>query len=323
MASKRQIKYRIVLRNKRGVRTTPRYAVSYEIFYGKRKILAEKAFHPRTKTTDQKKRYLDKSLRQIEELRLEALEKQRKTREKKRKERAKELERQQKETKKQLEKAQKKLQERRAKRATEEAEKEPSVISDQEVFDILDPIKTRIEKESANFSKTKSEDPTALPNATIESVLVTPFSPKGDTYTKELIEKIITTQRRAFELYLTILNFNLKQPYYLPLTRKNFDYEAAVVYYNFISHILNFYESIDDEYFIFRIKYRKRFEGGKWYDFGISKGRNRVTSLDRMKELVKETIYLFQNKMTDGKNYLMGDVEIEVTGFSLEAASEV
>lgn len=332
--SKKGASYRIVLRNKDGKFSNIRHAQSYEIYYGKRKVLSRSPF-PRyaaksftKETTAKKRKYLEKTVKTIEKKRLLVLEEARIKRAAK-----KQAELQKKSLKKEKAKKQKiqKVIEEPAEERPEppkvhDAEKAERISIRSQHFDLMD-------REEIDWANAVEQDPVTLKNASVKDVLVIPYIPPNDDYTKELIEKTITTQEATEILELSILNFTMAN--HIVLNSDNFSGVAKYIFDYFIMHILEFFTDIVEtkKEFILRIKFTHTIRDDenkeKQISQGISLRRQLITRPKRMITVLYETIKKFLGQFDEvrGKilhrNYLAGKKDLFITGFTLEAARRV
>lgn len=348
--SKKGASYRIVLRNRNGQFTNIRFAQSYEIYYGKRKVISRKPFpalHLKSftkETTSKKRNYLERTVKTVEKKRLSILEAAKLRRSEKKAVEAKKLA-----PKKPVPAKPKK------KPAPVKPEKKPVPVKpkkvtvgeeaarlykqgEQELLEAgKDPENFRIflkhsvyaEIDDADWSKVREEEPITLKNASVSDVLVIPYVPENPEYDKELIEKNISTTEFQEILELSILNFTLKNPIILNLN--NFNFVATDIFQLFLPHVVNFFNDIVSikKEFILRIKFthtiKDKNNQDKEISQGISKMRHMITNEKNMIKLLHETISKFHGKFDDrGKevfrNYLAGKKDLYITGFTLEAA---
>lgn len=313
--------YKIVLRNKRGGFSLPRYAVTFEVFYGKRKILVRTEIPKRYRLVAQKKKFFEKIVKEIEKKRVAALKKQRMNREKKKQQKIKEDQAELRRLKR-LERAfeaQKAEDVRKVLKKVKKGKKGKLTLEMMQA--IVAPQFSSLREESLDFSKQREEEPLTLPNATVEDVLITPYTPKSKLYEKEIVAKKITTPSGI--LQLRILNFDLKPDSFVELNRNTAQTKFETAYYTFAPHIFKFFEEVKetDKRFIFRIKIASEIRPGLVTEQGVSEGRFEAHTLEDLREFVFSTFNrLLKNKNNARENYLAGVQALYITGFTLEGA---
>lgn len=309
----RQLSYRFKFF--KGERKTPlaqkqlRYATSFEVHYGKRKVLARTDFSYRYKKVQQRRDYLERLIYQIEKYRLEILEKRRKIAQAKREMLRK-----------------KKVQKVVRRRITRPAKK----LSGDEEF------RERYLEEIAlayaglpRFDKVYAIEPTTALKAFVEDTLIIPIEPEDDNYVKDIIDKRMW--RHEFGAYhLAIMDFNFVESQYIKMTADNFDeaYRQSVM--TMLPHVIRYFESVkgSSEHYIFRVKFLNRWdEEGDFDDYGISYTRQEIRNLDQVRNLFRMTFtrlfgdvadpYTVKNKLR--RNYLEGEKTIYIKGFTFEA----
>ncbi|MES2354399.1 MAG: hypothetical protein V4568_08335 [Pseudomonadota bacterium] len=315
MAQKKGSTYRIVLRGAKGFAQL-RYAKTFEIWYGKRRISGPLAFPRLKKKITERRSYLERRIVSIERERLIILEEARAKRARARKklEKAKLL-------KVRLRKEKKIIKEQAAKVTSTILAEDQAQIERSSVL---------LNQETPDFEKARHEAPQTLPFATIKDVLVVPIKPTNKTYTKELIEKIITSNRMTDTLYLTILNFTLTEDYYIPMDLSTFyeSYRRALSL--MILHVWDFFTETkaSSDAYILRVKYAFEKTGKQYFqEQGVSLVRS--FGIKSKKDMVDHFIWTFKKFIGESKdrsaplkkNYLTGDTMIYITGFTLEATT--
>lgn len=328
--SKKSVSYSAKLFNRNGGKTNLRYALSFDLFYGKRKVLSKQPFPRYAKssftkeTTEKKRKYILRLTKQVEKKRLQALEMRRKIAAEKR-----ELKRREEELKKLQEIQKKKRRVERKIRVYKEAPSEPvSTPAEEEAARRVSPLSLKqfqlADLESIRWDKGREEPPEVFPAATVQDVLIFPVDPVNDLYEKRIIEKTLSrNEGRDFD-YLTIMDFSLL--YDIVMNDISFNQAAQEIYDTFMPHIGLFWSDIHETkpWFILRMKFR--YAGGKdgaYVTHGLSMPRYLIRTATDLHNFVVNTIKLFRGHIVKGKlivkNYLTGDQDLYVTGFTLEA----
>lgn len=179
-----------------------------------------------------------------------------------------------------------------------------------------------MDNENYEFGIATSEVPKVFPNATVDDILVIPILPKNELYSKKLIEKKLLRNNGANIDYLSILSLDLNSPTIMNLD--NFRESAQEVYEIFLPQLIEFFMEIKDvrNWFILRFKFKHSLEG-QVISQGVSLGRHRIQDPNTFINFVRESISLFKGSIVDGRqhvrNYLLGNQDIFITGFTLEA----
>lgn len=336
MAQKNRATFRIKLRGPHGFAQL-RYAKTFEIWYGKRRISGPQPFPPKKKKVSERRSYLERKLDNIEQeyFRLLAEAREQRALEKKKLERAAkrhekklaEAREQRALEKKKRERAAKRLEKKLLKEAVAKPIESESEKEEQEQF-----TKARklLSNEFPDFNNAEYEEPQTLVNATIKDVMVVPIIPVNDTYTKELIEKIITSNRMTETLYLTILNFGLTEENIIPMDLSTFYDSFRTSIAVMIPHLWDFYTQVkgSTDAWILRIRYSYEPKGKQHFqEQGISLVRTH--GLNSKKAMLDHFIWTFKRFIGEAKdpktpfkkNYLTGDTLIYITGFTLEATT--
>lgn len=345
---RRPAKYGLRLWTKTGLRTKSyRYAVFYEIRFGRDIIQDQKRFHSSTRTASQKQAYIERLVQRFElhrqailaAKREEINRKARETRSRRARERAEA------ELKAQIvkeKKAQKAKERREAKKVEKERlereklELEEAAITEEarEGFEFFERLlkdfpelrQLAIETPRLINSEIAREDlaeyePTTLSKfATISNVRVVPYTPKNRFYQKSNIYKTIETNNKFANVI--ILLFDLKKDFRIRLTDKSFDDVRLLSLYLFGPHFEAMFSELlaNGDTFQIRIKYEKQHISGKIIKSAVAMRRRGLNSLDRLVKFYDDTFTRFLDKMQgQAHTYLEGDAILRITGFTLES----
>lgn len=306
--ARKPLSYRIVLRNKKGKFSKLRYAESYEIFYGKRKVLGKKIFSKNEKKVADKKALIESVVKAIEKVRLQRLKKQRDQRRKKKIVRTNEKAKR--ELKKRLKKPESKFQQR-----------------------MTDEIRDEVQEAGIQlpvFPKVEALPPATATRANVIDTLMIPIAPDGGNYQKQIIDKEMYKDEVG-SYHLAILNFSLDPDAYLEMTAENFKDTYKLAFMKFAPHVAQYFEDVKNssKHFIFRLKFLNNWQPDQAYEhYGISQRRIEIRDRKSMFHLMRETFlqlfgdterfgYTVHNKRR--ANYLEGEKIIYITGFTLEA----
>ena len=308
MAVKRDIK--VSVRLIRGGRFTPlnriRYADSYEIWQGGKRIGARKKFPAFIKKAAERRDFLSDLIAEITR-KVEAR-----------------LERQAEAKRKRDEQRRLKRRERERVRRAELELKE----SDEEDRPIIEMSRHVRKNERLDFVRAYNEEPQTLKQATIQDVTIIPIKPRGKFYTKRLVEKIITQDHFAKRLDLSILDFDLDQEEWIPTDIDTLTESFDQAFTLMIPHIAQFWSETYQEAdaYILRLKFQWEFTPGKYDSHGVSLRRQDIRTFDRLRAVFRETFrkLLGGNKNEPNKkprNYLANQTVIFISGFTLEAST--
>jgi len=306
-----RVNYKIVLKDKRGRLCTARFAHTYEIFYGRKKIYASTEIPRARKSAADKKSFLLKKITSFENKRLAAVRSilHARKREQQRKKRIADAK-----AKKRADTNLKKVSKRTAIKDYENSKKEfarqDSLMADEEL----------------DFERATSEDPLVLENATVGDVLVIPFKPKTAEYIKRLIDKTITRFGGTDILYLTTLDFTLRKNF-IEMNKENFLHASNETIMRMFPHLEQFFKGMvkTANVFMLRIKFMQQISENKWTEHGISLDRQEINSLQELAVILKGTLIklkgkdYIEKKKLKTRNYLETDSVIFIKGFTLEA----
>jgi len=285
--------YRIILKDKRGKKAPFYQAISFEIYYGKRKITPNTLFSSRQKNALNKKNFLIRLINAIESIRLIRLEE---ANEKRRL---------------------KKLQEKR--KREEWARRE---------FENLNKYERRslrlirfAETETLEFSKARFVKPKTLKQMDQE-VMSIPVISKRSGYYPHFYYKVLNSPTFG-PIQLSIFKFMLKKR--IEMKNSNFNLALTDIRSRFTPHLLRFYNDVKKSHrdFILRIKFQ--FDDKR--EMAVSGIRLRVTNDVQMAGLLLATIYRIRGDEVkplrilkiDPTDYLQGNNKIFITGFTIEA----
>jgi len=321
MAKKKKASYSVKLRGAKGFAQL-RYAKTFEIWYGKKKILGPVEFPRNKKKVAERKLYLERKAKGIERDRLKVVAEHALRRElaKKKREKAK---------KAKVKPATPKQKRQKEKIKKIVAKKPLMTDEDAEEFSYS---RGQLNKEVLDFDHLRGERPITLKNATIHDVIVIPIKPINDTYEKEQVEKIITRHGLSETLILSICNFSLTPDYLVPMELSTFNESYDRCSALMLLHVLGFYSEVQasTDAWILRIKYSYEKSGSEYFqESGISMPRtagieNRKDMIDQWRWTFRKFLGLVKNASRNrplGKNYLAGENLIYITGFNLEATT--
>lgn len=348
--------YRIELRNSKGKPSNIRYAQTFNIWYGRRRILSAQPFPKYAaksftkETTRKKKNYLERNLKSIDKQRVLILEERRaraaviraEKAELKAKAKAKALRektRLEKETlrlRKEALKSKKEIKKLKAEKQELDKEKfltqKTPVTTNELVKSVkIDPLLREIQTEQINIANKEYPDwssATTTPGVEtktvkIEDILHVPYRPKNEVYRKALIEKIVSQPFEGTN-HTSTLDFTLIDS--LLINTGTFYDAAPSIYATFIPHLFKFFNDIKSmrSTFIMRLKFRYPYgDEGKYFEQGISVSRFQTFDF---KDIERSMIAAYNkllgpmnSKGNRTKNYLEGNQDVFITGFTLEA----
>jgi hypothetical protein len=286
--------YRVILFNKRGRFSAPRYAVAYKVFYGKRQVVPLTLFHSRTKSVKQKKFFLEKLVKLIDKKRLEILALRRKKAEKLK-----------------VKRKRQRIQPPRFPKGITKKQKEEI-----EAMHLLYDGQLALAYQSyPNFPKTVAEEPRVFPNATISEVMITPVIPTNDSYTARTLYKEMTYNNKTDEAMLNIFDLNLKTS--IPINAKTFGPDKAKILSALFPHIQMYFKDVKADEYLLRIKFDWEPTGSGSQARGISIRRGEVPA-DGLGHLFSRTIDKFFGTR-ETQNYLKADTTLYIKGFTFEA----
>lgn len=335
MANKAAYKY--ILRNKSGAFSTPRYARTFEIRYGKRTIIQRSAFPADVRSISAKKEFIQLMIFSIEEHRLKILQKARLKRQKEKQR----LEREQKKTKKKKKglKLNKEEEKRRIsqlvdedlwKKAQQITKNDMKFFKNFRVIEEFSKVRRRAAKERPNFVKSRELESNQLTEAVIKKILAIDYEPFANTYKKELIQKFVIGRDGGREAYHNILNYSY-EGIGLEIDDDNMEEVRQRLLIDFGGHIGKFFNETKEEFrfYYLRIKFSRHFDVGEPIQQGISILASEVKNVSQLMNSLNLTLYKMGGSYVPGtkvphtKNYLATDSRIFITGFTLDASAEV
>lgn len=301
MASRGGQAYRFVFRGKRGF-TKLRYAITYEVWRGRKRILAPRAFPASFKKVSERKSLLEKIVETYELKRLQLNERKRLKR--------KELHRR-----------------KDQKRAKAQLAKEEKQYTKRSLFYFKE-----AKQGLPVFPKAYEGEPIAIKNKTVLDTTIIPIEPEGERYTTELVEKIIHSSIEGRSTY-SIYNFSFREEYLIPLDVHTMRESFIEFITQTFPHIHMFYQATkkSTDGYIFRIKFSWNPAGGdEYWSQGISLTRRDIENDARLRKTVLDTFALFMGKsVVKGnhvkvfvKNYLADASLIYINGFTFESMVE-
>ena len=328
------VSYKIVLRGAKGGFAKIAQAKSYEIFYGKKKILKRTEFTKKIKLVKQKRSFLERLIKTIEKKRLETVEKIKKANKKKLLEK----------------KFQKKEEKRRQTIVSNILNNEDYLVtkfkeenalfkSETPNFDVTY-IKTQIEtnvnfrqiqviqygavdKEEIDPANARTEPPVNSAETTVSEVEILPFKPKSKYYDKELIYKEILKRDEQVVIISTTLKLELKEKYYIPITVDTFRNAKVRTFAYFLPHLRDFFGNMKQGNYILRVLFRRKV-GDTFIQQGMSHMRHNLNKPDDINVVLNETMNRFidpdERKARGGfiKHYLQESSQLEIVGFTFE-----
>lgn len=312
--AKRGASYRIVLRTAKGGFAKPRTAASYEIFYGKRRVIPRTAFPKSRKTVAAKKDLLVLLISRIEKKRLKIVERRRR-----------ELRR-------------RRLNEKRLREHKEFIAREKRKLRTQRPgvrLPKIEPVLVdKIGRQTLDFKDITTEAAQTLKNVSISDVLKTPFIPH-ELFFKEQIDKTIEISDGS-KIYLSIMNLTLPEDEFIEINEQNFEYAFSEVFEKIYPHLVDYWEEThkSSTAYILRLKFAyDPSEKSNWVDHGISLGFARI-AMHTTKTLA-QTLYSTYVRLTGdevkllkiggkikrrgARDYLKDGASIFIVGATLES----
>lgn len=183
-----------------------------------------------------------------------------------------------------------------------------------------------VASEKIRWSEGREEEPLVLPSATVQDVLIFPIKPKLEGYKKQLIQKKIVHQAIG-SYHLDILDFTLDTP--ILLNSETFIANVDTIKEAFLAHMLEFYDAVKNirKSYILRIKFAfMNFVDGEEIptNQGISMTRFYAQNFSEIAEKLMAAYFKLKGSSTNRgqiltKNYLLGGLDLFITGFTLEA----
>lgn len=282
-------------------------AITFGIWYGKRKIVSQTKFTKRQRTVAQKRKYLENLVIRIEREKNRLLKQRR------------------------LLAAQKKKIIRQEKRKLEELppEKVKFVKPDAQEAK-FDSEEIKAKSTLLIFEEAYAEASPEFKNVEIIDTTIIPLKPKENSYNRRVVEKIVhTTSGR--ELFFSILDFDLVQKRYITVNVDNFDEAFEETFSLLFPHADDFRKETykSSEAFIFRFKFTwNPQDSDKSVAMGISLRRTDIRTRKYMIEIFRDTFMKFFGTIDDRtkeiltKNYLADNSTLYITGMTVEAYNE-
>lgn len=314
MPSQKRAAYRIVLRGAKGFAKL-RYATSFEIFYGKRRVLARRPFPLIYKKVADKKDFLGDLIQAIDKKRQRVLAKQKAKRKRER------------EIIRKLDHARdlKKLLNRKLPKL--ERDFKNRYLYGKRFESQADADYAEERKRSADalpvFPKVYDVEPaTAMATGKfVIDTMIIPMAPEGAGFSKQIFDKEMQSNSRGL-YHLATLDFTLKESFAFSGLMYREAYNHAVQ--TLLPHILRYFQDTKNSAseYILRLKFMNSWDkNGEYEPHGISETRTEVRTIDGMIHLFKKTIARLGGDVGIA-NYLQGDNIIYITGFTLEAMAE-
>lgn len=316
MAKKNRVTFRIKLRGPHGFAQL-RYAKTYEIWYGKRRVFGPAPFPPKKKKVSERRSYLERRLnnivREYNRLLAEVREKRRrKLAFKKKSDTQKELLRQ------------KKVKSGEARKIKAKAVSPTGIVRKdlKEAFDYA-------YGDMPIFPKIRAEESEEYLNVVQIDKTVTPIEPDNSTYSKQLIDKMMWTSKSGY-YNLAIIDFSLNPDEFIPMNADTFNEGYVQAYTIMFPHILNYYTESNrsSDAYILRIKFAWTTDRDtqEFDSYGISLHRQAYANRDGVLNAFRQTfLKMFGTKDPYDKtrlittNYMFGDSMVYIKGFTFEA----
>ncbi len=332
MSKSKSATYRIIYRGAKGF-TQVRYARTFEIWLGKRRILPPTAFPTPKKKAADRRSYLQRKVNRIERERQKILRARGEARALKAKQiREAKLKAEQRKQVLRERAKQKRIAKRILEQETEQVREDKKIEKKEAPKREVTPEQSRLldllSKESPDFKNQYQEEPQTLKQATIRDVVITPIKPKNPTYTKRIVDKTIYTNHKTEILNMTILDFDLKEQHIIPMDEDTIESAYTETWRLFWPHVVSFYDTVfssTDDY-ILRLKFSFIPKGKRGYvSQGISLHRQDIQDSDKLAAIFRSTFRKFmgtedpRTKEIWTKNYLAYQTLVYITGFTLEA----
>jgi len=316
MAKRRKIgyTYRFYKGKKRIALGKLRYATTFEIWYGSRRLVAPKPFTKSQKKLEARRNYLRLLTKRIEIGRLEAIEAKKKAKIKKYKAEIAKL---------------KKIKTRETRKASKKPQKPGNIkVEERELYNV--------EIDQAHiglpiFNKVFGEPSPTFLNVECKDTLIIPIEPDSHRYNKRLIEKAMWSSKQG-HYDLSILDLTMIAEEYFTMEADTFAESYKAAFLTFTPHIMNYFENVKSSSDLFTLRIKFLWQGDKrtessFSTHGLSLNRMQLRTRNGMLELIRDTFIRFfgpQNmdirRGVHGKrNYLVGERVVLITGFTLEA----
>lgn len=315
MSKRRSIDFSLRLYNARGRRIALaklRYAHSYEVYYGKRKVLPRKLFTRFTKKVSERRQLLGLLIVTLRTRHVAHLAKLRRQREKKK-----------------IEERNKRIARNRKRRVKRKK------IDDSEEIGQRYLRSEGVKKAKLSileFDKAEAVEPVTAVRATVVDTMKIPVKPTGTDFVKTVYDKTMSRFDLREYYHIALIDYSLKENSYIPMSEENFDSAYREALFKMLPHVLDYFSNTmkSGDQYIFRIKFKHHWENSeKYYDMGISGRRIQLRSLDEMFAVFRETFELLfggkgldmmTSKNKERANYLQSGY-IYITGFTLESAN--
>lgn len=329
--------YRVVYRNARGF-CAIRYAVTFEIWFGRRKIIPATRFHSSKKTAASRRDSIQRKINLIERSRQRILKERREKQAKQRLKLKLAAERERRRRNRQARqrrlvkvKLPHKDRERRSKQLERARIRRPI-----KPIKLSTPQRSLFEKSWEDsrkalpvFPKVIEVEPTDARRATVLDTLIIPMEPESKMYTKQLVDKTLVNNKFG-NYHLAIMNFDLHRENYIPMSSDNYTEAYSQAFLKLIPHIGNYFNEVkkSSDKFILRIKFLHKWEDTEAFlTHGVSYHRIAVHTSEELIQLFRNTFLRLHGDVNDpyttkGRlrvNYLGGERMIYITGFTLEA----
>lgn len=302
MPSQQRAAYRIVLRGPKGFAKI-RYATTFEIFYGKRRVLARRPFPVIFKKVSDKKQLLEQLIVGIETKRIRLLAKRRAKR-----------------------KREKEIQRRadREKKLGKVLRRMPRKFENQFYrgffFSTLD-----AEVSAPVFNKAYGVKPATAMKTQVIDTMIVPVEPEKNYFSKQIFDKEMRNAAWG-DYHIATLDFSLKEDFYVPMTGENFleAYQRSTEL--MLPHAIRYFQETmkSSSYYILRIKFLNNWDPDAPYEnWGLSEVRVELRDKRGLINLFRETFKKFFGDGFDCANYLEGEKLVFVTGFTLEAMDPI
>lgn len=285
-----------------------RYADSFEIWFGQRRVLLRALFPRMFKKVGDRRDFLESLIRSIETKRQQILTKRRAR------------------YRADKEKQYRKKVERRLKRP----------IPQDAIGIPLAQSLRESQKQLPVFAYTTSLDPGIIRSgakAKVKDSILIPIAPDGKRYRKQIFDKILV-RPDGDRFHIAVLDMTLDRDAYVSMTADSFDesYEKAAVL--ILPSLLDYFKETrkSSNLYILRLKFLNRWdEDQKYIDHGLSYFRVELREDRQVFHLFRRTfLQLFgaespQDKDSKGylrTNYLQGEKKIIITGATFEAMAD-
>lgn len=318
MSKRKSLAYHVRLfkGNRRIALQKLRYATSFEIWYGRRRVLPRKDFIRSQRKVDVRRRYIQRIIKQIEILRLQKNEERRLKREAL-------LRRQERESRQ--------LRRREIRKVPLKPKKPDRFLPEErEIYD------TEIDWAFAGlpvFNKARAEESPIFKNVEVKDTIVIPVQPDSPRYHKEMVEKMLWSSGQG-DYRISILNLTMRPEDYFAMEGESFAESYKAAFLTFAPHIMMYFAETKNSTDLYNLRIKFMWEGDgfkaqPYQTYGLSLTRMQLRTREGMLELIRDTFVRFfgprSGDIRRGKhgkrNYLVGDRAILITGFTLEGVA--